>query len=256
MARFSANLGFLWTELPLADAIRAAARAGFQAVEFHDPFRHPAETVRQVLVETGLPVVSINTVRGDVRRGDNGLAALVGREDEARAAIEQAIAYAKVIGAPNVHVMAGRASGTAAFETYCRNLAYAAACAAAHQIGVLIEPLNGRDAPDYFLSTTADAVRVLDEVGAANLKLMFDCYHVQITEGDLCRRLEALLPVIGHIQIAGVPDRGEPDQGEIDFGYVLRHLKGLGHDGPIGAEYRPRRRLDEGLGWLAKFASI
>ena len=256
MARFSANLGFLWTELPLVDAIKAAAIAGFQAVEFHDPFRHPAEAVRQALFETGLPVVSINTIRGDVERGDNGLAAVVGREDDARAAIEQAIDYARLVGAANVHVMAGRASGKPAFETYCRNLAYAVACAAPHQIRVLIEPLNGRDAPDYFLSTTADALRVLDRVGSDNLKLMFDCYHIQIMEGDLCRRLEALLPMIGHIQIAGVPDRGEPDQGEIDFGYVLRHLKGLGYDGPIGAEYRPRRRLDEGLGWLAKFASI
>lgn len=256
MTQFSANLGFLWKDLPLPEAIRAAHRAGFNAVECHDPFRHAIADVCDALNETGIRLISLNTIRGDQTRGENGIAALPGREAEACTAIDQALDYALRTGAQNIHVMAGRESGAAAHAVYCSNLSYACGRAAEHGITVLIEPLNAFDAPGYLLKTTGEAVAIIERVGATNLKLMFDCYHIQIMEGDICRRLEKLLPVIGHIQIAGVPDRGEPDQGEVDFSFVLRHLRELGYDRPIGAEYRPRKGLEAGLGWLDRFKAL
>lgn len=253
MLRFSANLGFLWQELSLPDAIRAAKAAGFDAVECHFPYDTPAETVRQALTETGLPMLGLNTTRGRVETGDNGLAALPGREDEARRAIDQAIDYAAVIGAQNIHVMAGKSSGEGARAIFIANLRYA--CERAGKVGatILIEPLNHRDAPGYFLQTTDQALDIISAVGARNIKLMFDCYHVQIMEGDLTHRLKAHLDAIGHIQIAAVPDRREPDHGEIDYGYILRFIEKLGYDRPIGAEYRPATTTEGGLSWLQAY---
>ena len=253
MLRFSANLGFLWQELSLPDAIRAAKAAGFAAVECHFPYDTPAETVRQALTETGLRMLGLNTTRGRVETGDNGLAALPGREDEARRAIDQAIDYAAAIGAQNIHVMAGKSKGEEAHDTFIANLRHA--CERAGKVGatILIEPLNHRDAPGYFLQTTDQALDIISAVGAQNIKLMFDCYHVQIMQGDLTHRLQAHLDAIGHIQIAAVPDRHEPDHGEIDYGYVLRFLEKLGYDRPIGAEYRPATTTEGGLSWLQAY---
>lgn len=250
MIRFSANLGFLWTELPLPDAIRAAAKAGFAAVECHWPYDTPAEDVRAALRETGLPMLGLNTVRGGA--GENGLSALPGREAEARRAIDRAIGYARRIHARNVHVMAGIAEGGSARETYLDALHYAAGACAAHGMTALIEPLNPHDAPGYFLRTTDQAAEILDAVGSPALRLMFDCYHVARTEGDVVGRLERLMPRIGHIQIASVPDRAEPDGGELDYAEVFAALERLGWDAPVGAEYRPAVSTDAGLGWLAK----
>lgn len=251
--KFSANLGFLWTDRPLPDAIRAAAAAGFDAVECHWPYDLPAQEVRRALTGTGLPMLGLNTRRGDVAAGENGLAAIPGREAEARAAIDEAVAYARAVGARNIHVMAGFATGDAAQETFIGNLAYACAAAAPHAITILIEPLNRYDAPGYFLTTTDQAVRLIEAVGAANLKLMFDCYHVQLMEGDLTHRLRALMPVIGHIQFASVPDRGTPDHGEVNFAHVFEVIAGLGWDAPLGAEYKPNCPTDASLGWLKAF---
>lgn len=249
--RFSANLGFLWADRPLPDAIRAARAAGFDAVECHWPYDCPPAAVRAALDETGLPMLGLNTVRGDVAAGENGLAALPGREAEARAAIDAAVAYGAAIGAGAVHVMAGRASGEAAEATLAANLGHACARAAAAGMTVLIEPLNPYDAPGYFLKDTRQAEAVIAAVGAPNLRIMFDCYHVQIIEGDVSRRLAALLPLVGHIQIAAVPDRGPPDHGELDYRHVLRHIRALGWQAPVGAEYRPGPDTDASLGWLA-----
>lgn len=255
MTQFSANLGFLWTELSLPDAIHAAKQAGFDAVECHWPYGTPADDVKAALTETGLRMLGINTVRGDVAAGENGLAALPGRETEARAAIDQAITYATAIGTPNIHVMAGfTAKGRdKAHETFVRNLRYAAEQAGKAAITILIEPLNHYDAPNYFLQTSVQAGAIIKEVAAANLKLMFDCYHLQIMEGDLSRRLKTLMPIIGHIQFAGVPDRAEPDQGEVNYPYLFSLLERLGYDAPLGAEYKPRGNTDAGLGWMNKF---
>lgn len=248
--KFSANLGFLWTDRSLPDAIRAARAAGFDAVECHWPYDVPAAKVGAALTETGLSMLGLNTRRGDVPAGENGLSALPGREDEARAAIDEAIAYASAIGTANIHVMAGFAEGDDARRAYCANLAYACEKAAPLGITILIEPLNSYDAPGYFLSTTDQALEIIAEVGAPNLRLMFDCYHVQLMEGDITNRLTRLLPSIGHVQIASVPDRGAPDHGELDYGHVFRTLESIGWRAPVGAEYKPGRPTDETLGWL------
>lgn len=252
MTSFSANLGFLWTEHSLPDAILAAKKAGFDAVECHWPYDVPAGEIAGVLAETGLTMLSLNTLRGNVVGGDNGLAALPGREAEARAAIDQAIAYARAIEAPNIHVMAGFAAGDAAHETYVENLRYALSHARAHGITILIEPLNRYDAPNYFLATSEQAKAIIDEVADDGLKLMFDCYHIQIMEGDISRRLKSLKPIIGHIQIASVPERAEPDTGELDYRHVFKVLAEIGYTAPLGAEYKPRTTTDAGLGWMAR----
>jgi hydroxypyruvate isomerase len=245
--RFSANLGFLWPDLPLADAIRAAHAAGFDAVECHWPYDQPLAAVKAALKDTGLPMLGLNTVRG--APGENGLAALPEREDEARAAIDQAIAYAQEWEAQAIHVMAGFAKGETAHRTFLRNLEYA--CAATDKT-ILIEPLNANDAPGYFLRATDQAAGIIKEVGAPNLRLMFDCYHVGRTEGDVCTRLSALLPLIGHIQFASVPDRGTPDQGELDYAHIFAHIAQLGWDRPLGAEYKPTGKTADSLGWMAQ----
>lgn len=250
MIRFSANLGFLWTELPLPDAIRAAKAAGFDAVECHWPYATPAADIRTALDETGLPMLGLNTRRGDVAAGDNGLAALPGREAEARAAIDDALDYADIIGARAVHVMAGVAAGAEAERTFLANLQYACDRAGPDRV-ILIEPLNRFDAPGYFLNTTAQAADLIDRTGAANLRLMFDCYHVGRTEGDVLGRFQALLPIIGHVQFAAVPDRGPPDHGEVDYATIFAAIALLGWSAPLGAEYRPGGPTEATLGWMA-----
>ncbi len=254
MPRFSANLGFLWTELSLPDAIRAAAAAGFDAVECHFPYEVPTADVRAALEETGLPMLGLNTRLGANGPADFGVSAMPGREEEARRDIDDAIAYAVAVDCANVHVLAGKTGGgEAAQATYVRNLDYACRQAAAHGKTILIEPINQRDAPGYHTSIVEDGLATIESVGADNLKLMFDCYHTQIMQGDLTERLRATLPHLGHVQIAAVPDRGEPDDGEVDFVYVMVALDDMGWAGHVGAEYRPRGTTDEGLGWLAAY---
>ena len=250
MTLFSANLGFLWTELPLPEAIRAAKAAGFDAIECHWPYDTPAAEIRAALAETGLPMLGLNTRRGDVAAGENGLAALPGREAEARAAIDEALEYAQAIGARAVHVMAGVTSGAEAEQAFIANLRHACDRAGPDRT-ILIEPLNRFDAPGYFLKTTAQAVDLIDRIGAPNLRLMFDCYHVGRTEDDVLTRFQDLMPFIGHVQIAAVPDRGPPDHGELDYSYVFDRIRLLGWTHPIGAEYRPGGPTNDSLGWLS-----
>lgn len=252
--RYSANLGFLFTELPLPQAIHAAKDAGFDAVECHFPYDTPAADVAEALQQTGLTMLGLNTWPGDKAAGDFGLAALTGREDEARAAIAQAVDYAVATGTKAIHVMAGRTDGGDAAEaTFRANLTYACDLAAAHGITILIEPINTRDVQNYHLSRTDHALAIITALNRLNLKLMFDCYHMQIMQGDLAMHLRDLMPVIGHIQIAAVPDRGEPDQGEVDYRWLMGHIDKLGYGGPIGAEYKPRDGTLTGLGWLVTF---
>ena len=253
MTKFSANLGFLWAELALPDAIRAARATGFDAVECHWPYDVPAAQVKAALNETGLAMLGLNTRRGNVENGDSGLAALPDRIPEAQAAIDEALAYAVAIGAGNIHVMAGFSAGPAAHETFVTNLQYACAAAASHGVIILIEPLNRYDAPGYFLKTTDQARALISEVGTSNIALMFDCYHVQLTEGDLSHRLADLMPIIGHIQFASVPDRGAPDHGEVNYAYVFDVISGLGYTAPLGAEYKPSGPTSESLSWLTQF---
>lgn len=252
MTRFSANLGFLWNDLCLPDAIRAAKQAGFHAVECHWPYDVPPLDVKAALNETGFTMLGLNTVRGNLAAGENGLAALVGREDDAKSAIDQAIAYAAIIATPNIHVMAGFAAGGAAHDVFVSNLRYACDVAAQHGKTIVIEPLNHYDAPGYFLQTTDQARTIIDTVGASNIKLMFDCYHVQLMEGDLTNRLAACLDIIGHIQFASVPDRGAPDHGEINYSHIFTVIEDMGYTAPLGAEYKPADGdTNASLGWLA-----
>ncbi|WP_293451466.1 TIM barrel protein [Planktotalea sp.] len=245
--KFSANLGFLWTDRALPEAIYAAKAAGFDAVECHWPYDQDVDAVASALQQTGLPMLGLNTRRG--KSGENGTSALRGREDEARAAIDEALIYAKATNTGAVHVMAGFAQGAEAHATFAENLRYACEQAAGRMI--LIEPLNGYDAPGYFLNRTTQAAALIEEVDAPNLRLMFDCYHVQLTEGDVTHRLEKLLPMIGHIQVASIPDRGTPDHGELNYSHIWQALDRLGWDCPIGAEYKPQGDTDASLGWLS-----
>lgn len=248
--KFSANLGFLWADRPLPDAIRAAKAAGFDAVECHWPYDIPAEDVRAALSQTGLPMLGLNTRRGDVAAGENGLSALPGRGTDARAAIDEAVAYGKAIGAHNVHVMAGRAEGPEAQAAFLASLSYAADLAAAQGMNILIEPLNRHDAPGYFLRTTDQAAALISAVGKANIRLMFDCYHVQRSEGDVGHRFAQLLPLIGHVQFASVPDRGPPDGGELNYRDVFARIRTAGYTAPLGAEYKSDLPIDQTLGWM------
>ncbi|MBF9052088.1 TIM barrel protein [Roseobacter sp. HKCCD9010] len=249
----SANLGFLFTDLSLPEAIRTAKAQGFDAVECHFPFDQPEAEVSAALKETGLPMLGLNTWLGDRAGGDFGLCALPDRREEARAAIDQAIAYARKIGCGAVHVMAGRTDGAAEAEA-CFREALSYACATAPDLTILIEPLNYRDVPGYHLVHMDHAARIIDDLGQANLRIMYDLYHTQIMRGDLTGQFTVHRDRIGHIQIASAPDRGEPGQGEVDLLWLCRWLEGEGWHRPIGAEYKPRQgETLAGLGWMTAF---
>lgn len=252
MIRFSANLGFLWTELPLLDRLAAAARAGFRAVELHYPYATPPETVKAACAWLGLTLLGVNTDIGAPPNQHAGLAAVPGREREFQALIDQSMAWQAAAGGTSIHAMAGRVpreQHDAAAEVLVRNLKEAAPKAAARGQTLLLEPLNRRDMPGYFYSTVEAIDEVIAAVGAPNVKLMFDVYHVAIAEGDVITRLNKFWPRVGHVQIAAVPSRAEPDEGEIAYPAIFRELVKLGYDGWIGCEYRPRGTTDEGLGW-------
>lgn len=248
----SANLGFLFTDRPLVEAVAAAKAAGFSAIECHFPFDTPPKELRAALDRAALPLLGLNTWPGDRDAGDFGLAALRDRVDEARAEIDRAVDYAAIVGARAVHVMAGRTDGgTATDECFRGNLAYAASRAAQHGIDILIEPINHRDVSGYHLATVEQAADIVAALGATNLKIMFDCYHIQIAQGDVFTRFERHIDSIGHMQIAAVPDRGEPDAGELDYAWLVPALRAAGYSGAIGAEYRPRGSdTESGLKWM------
>ncbi|MEP3049589.1 MAG: TIM barrel protein [Roseibium sp.] len=254
MTKFSANLGFLWTDISLPEAIHAAKAARFDAVECHFPFDVDPAEVKEALQTTGLPMLGLNTRRGNVSAGDFGLAALPDRVPEARAAIDEAVIYADAINCAAIHVMAGLAKGVEAEACFIENLRYASEKAAHQGRTILIEPINHYDAPTYFLKTTDQAVDIITRVDADNLKLMFDCYHVQLMEGDLSNRLKRLFPQIGHIQFAAVPDRGAPDHGEVNYRHIFKLIDDLGYTHPLGAEYKPNGPTENTLSWLQNFS--
>jgi hydroxypyruvate isomerase len=257
MPRFSANLSFLYTELPFLDRFAAAAGDGFRAVEFGFGYDFPAAEIAARLAANRLEQVLINAPPGNVAAGERGLGALSGREEEFARSIATALDYADTLHCPRVHVMAGvLPDGTSepqraqARETFVKNLRFAAHEAARRGVALTIEPINPRDIPGYFLNAQAEAHAIREEVAASNLSVQMDLYHVQIVEGDLSEKLRRWLAHIGHIQIASVPGRHEPDEGEIDFRYLFRLLDELGYSGWVGCEYRPRRGTSAGLGWM------
>lgn len=252
--KFSANLGFLWTDRSLPDAIHAAQEVGFDAVECHAPNDYSASDVKAALLETDLQMLSLNTGKGS-RTGDNGLAAVVGRESEARSLIINAVDYAAEIGCRNIHVMAGISDkNCAAHDCFLENLSYACTMAQHHNITILIEPLNPHDAPNYYLSSLDEALAVITDLDHSNIKIMFDCYHMQRIHGDIVNLYAKAKNHIGHIQFAGVPDRAEPDEGDVNYFEVLPQLKALGYQSYFGAEYRPKgESIEAGLHWLRCF---
>jgi len=260
MPRFAANLSMLYPEHDFLGRFAAAARDGFTAVECQFPYASPANDIAARLREHGLQLVLFNGPPGDTERGERGIACLPGREDEFKRSVDKALGYAAALRCPLLHLMAGLAPAgvarAALRDTYVANLAWAAAQTAAHDVEILIEPINTRDIPGYLLNRQDHAHEVVADAGAQNLKVQMDLYHCQIVEGDLAKKLEHYLPTgaVGHLQIAGVPDRHEPDVGEVNYPYLFDLIDRLGYRGWIGCEYRPRINsaggTSAGLGWL------
>lgn len=252
MPKFAANLSFMFTEWDFLDRFAAAADAGFEAVEYFFPYDYPVETLATALDRHGLTQVLFNFFPGDWEAGERGLAAVPGRETVFAATIDQALRYAEALSVRQLHVMAGLGDATdaAARKTYLDNLTVACERAARKKISLLIEPINGRDMPGYFMNDFDLAADIIAELGLPNLKLQFDIYHRQILRGDVLTGLASLLPLIGHIQIAAVPARSEPGSGELDDFRVLRMLDELGYLGHVGLEYRPAAGTLAGLRWL------
>ena len=266
MPRFSANLSYLFTELPFLERFGAAARAGFRAVEFTFAYEHRADAIRRACEQHDLAIVLMNAPPGDYNGGERGLASLPGREDEYVASIITALEYAKTLRCPRVHVMAGvvpsQGDADAVAErralhrkTLLVNLQFACTAAAEHGIEITLEALNAFDVPDYFYRTQAEVHAVREAVGAPNLKAQMDFYHAQRSEGSLTQSLERWLPHVGHMQIASVPGRHEPDCGEIDYAYLFRRIDELGYTGWVGCEYKPRTTTEAGLGWRERLVT-
>jgi hydroxypyruvate isomerase len=259
MPRFAANLSTLYPEHDFPDRFAAAAADGFEAVEYLFPYAYEATELRRRLDAHGLRQVLFNAPPGDWDAGERGIAALPGREAQVRDGVDRALEYAAALDCPRVHMMAGLVPPSADpapyHATYLSNLAYAAEQAATVGVDILIEPINGRDMPGYFLHRQADAHTVVKEVGAPNLKVQLDLYHCQIVEGDLTTTLRRDLPTgrVAHLQIAGVPDRHEPDAGELNLRHLMSVVDELDYDGWIGCEYFPKAGTSEGLGWLHQF---
>jgi hydroxypyruvate isomerase len=255
MLKFSANLTMMFNEHPFPQRFAAAAAAGFRGVEFLFPYDHTPREVAQWLDENKLESTLFNLPPGDWAAGERGIACLPGREEEFRAGVARGLEYARALGTKRVHMMAGLvpagADVAACRATYLDNLRHAAGVFGAHGITVLIEPINGRDMPGYFLVTQAQGHELREKSGAPNVKVQMDFYHAQIVEGDLAVKLRKHFDGIGHVQIASVPARNEPDDGEVNYPYLFRVLDELGYDGWIGCEYRPRGRTEDGLGWFA-----
>jgi len=254
MPRFAANLGYLFTERPLLERIDAAAAAGFKGIELQFPYDVPAAAVKAAVERNKLTMLGVNTLPG--REGEFGLAAVPGREKDWQALFARSLGYAIGIGASAIHCLAGKVATEqrpAANRVFFENLADAADLAAARNITLLIEPINSRDRPNYFLNHAEHAADVIAKVGKANVRMQFDFYHAQIVGGDLIHRFEKFLPVIGHLQCAAVPSRHEPDEGEVNYPAVFEAVDSLGYRGWIGAEYRPRARTEDGLGWARQY---
>lgn len=255
MPKFAANLTMMFNEVAFAQRFAAAAAAGFKAVEFLFPYEHAAQDVALWLKQNRLENVLFNLPPGDWAAGERGIAALPGRETEFRAGVARAIEYALAMGTQRLHMMAGLIPAGADLglhrELYLGNLRHAARELARHGLTLLIEPINGRDMPGYFLHSQAQAHGLREESGEPNVKVQMDFYHAQIVEGDLATTFKKYFNGIGHVQIASVPSRNEPDDGEVNYPYLFRLLDELGYEGWIGCEYRPRGRTEEGLAWLA-----
>jgi hydroxypyruvate isomerase len=259
MPKFSANLTFLFTDLPLLERLGAAAKAGFKGVEYMSPYEEAKGDLATRLRDNGLTQVLFNLPAGNWGAGERGVAIFPDRVDEFRRGVHQAIDYAGALGCGLVNCIVGLtpkdADAKALRKTLVDNLAYAAAELAKANIKLLIEPINTRDIPGFYLTRTDQALALIDEVGSDNLYVQYDIYHMQIMEGDLARTMEANLPRIAHIQLADNPGRNEPGTGEINYPFLFRHLDKIGYAGWIGCEYKPLTNTVAGLGWIKPYQS-
>ena len=257
MPKLAANLSWLYLDIPFLQRFGAAAAHGFKAVEILFPYEAPAADVAAELKKHKLTQALFNLPPGDWAKGERGLAALPGREAEFAAALDKALDYARALECRTLHVMSGMiASGAdmkAMHRTFVSNLKKVCDRTAKLGLTIVLEPINHRDIPGYFTNTTDQVKAIIDEVGAPHLKLQLDLYHMQVTEGDLQKRMERLFPLTAHVQIAGNPDRNEPDLGEVNHLYLLDVLDRLGYQGYVGLEYKPKTTTAAGLGWAAKY---
>ena len=257
MSKFSANLGFLFADLPFLDRFAAAAAAGFRAVEYMAPYDYAPREIAGLLADLGLTQALFNLPAGDWDAGERGMAILPDRVGDFRDSVARALDYAEALGCKRLNCLAGIAPPNVDRRmleaTLIDNLAFAAEAAAERGVKLLIEPINTRDMPGFFLSRSDEALRLIERVGSTNLWLQADVYHMQIMEGDLARRLEAAMPRIAHIQIADNPGRNEPGTGEINYGFLLPLIDRLGYQGWIGCEYQPAAALDAALAWMKPY---
>lgn len=257
MPRFAANLSMLYQQHDFLDRFAAAARDGFEAVEYLFPYDYAVQDIADRLQSNRLTQALFNLPPGDWAMGERGMACHPGREAEFAQSVQTALPYALATGCRKLHAMAGLLPANVTPEqaraTYITNLRAAARVLAPHGITLLIEPINTRDMPGYFLNYQQQAHDIVAEVGEPNLKVQMDFYHCQIMEGDLTRRLQKHFTGVGHIQIASVPDRHEPDAGEVNFAHLYAELDALGYDGWIGCEYRPAADTSAGLAWLRPY---
>lgn len=259
MPRLAANLGYLFTEHALLERIDAAAAAGFKGIELQFPYDVPASDVKAAIERNNLTVLGINTPPGDRDKGEFGLAALPGRESDWEASFATALDYITAIGGRAIHCLAGHiqpGQRAEAERTYIDNLGRAADKAAEHGLTLLIEPINPRDRPGYFLNHIEHAAGIVTKIGKPNLRMQFDFYHAQIVGGDLFTRLQKYFGLVGHLQCGSVPGRHEPDEGEVNYPAVFEAVDRLGYQGWIGAEYRPRGRTEDGLAWAASYGVV
>lgn len=258
MPKFSANLSMLFTEHDFLDRLDAAAKAGFAGVEYIGPYDHEPEVVAARLKKNGLTQVLFNLPPGDWGKGERGIAILPGRVEEFRKGVDKAIAYARALGCGQVNCLAGivpqGADRDVLESTLVENLRFAARKLKDAGVKLLIEPINTRDIPGFFLTHSSQGLELITRVGSDNLYLQYDIYHMQVMEGDLARTIEKNLGRIAHIQLADNPGRNEPGTGEINYPFLYEHLDRIGYAGWVGAEYKPKAATEAGLGWFKPFA--
>lgn len=257
MPKFSANLTMLFTDVDFLDRFEAAARAGFKAVEYMFPYPYEPAQLKEKLDRLKLQQVLFNLPAGDWDKGERGIALLPDRVDEFRAGVEKALTYAKALGCPRVNCLVGLTPKDIPAErvrkTLVDNLRFAAGVFQKENIRLLIEPLNTRDIPGFYLSRTSDAVSLINDVGHANLFIQYDIYHMQVMEGDLTETIRRNLKLIDHMQLADNPGRHEPGTGEINYTNLFRFIDEAGYAGFIGCEYRPSGKTEDGLGWMRPY---
>jgi 2-dehydrotetronate isomerase len=257
MPHFAANLTMRFNEVPFLDRFEAAAKAGFTAVEFLFPYDYPADQIGERLRRNGLTQALFNLPPGNWDAGEKGFAALPGRFADLQQSLQRALPYVKATAVKRVHLMAGiadRKDGEAV-AAFHKSVFWAAQFFQPHGLDVVIEPINPRNVPGYFLDDFTFARDLIRELRIPNLKLQFDMYHCQIIHGDVTTRLRDMMPIIGHIQIASIPSRHEPDDEELNYPFLFAELHRLGYDGFVGCEYIPRGRTIDGLDWFKPYAS-